>query len=68
MAGQGHRTCGLLVAGLVGLAQGPDSEMVPARAVGSSQFKPIDDAPGSYVKIRSSGAPMQRQSSVKPAA
>jgi hypothetical protein len=30
-----------------------DSETVPARAVGSSQFKPIEDAPGSYVKIRS---------------
>ena len=30
-----------------------DSETVLARAVGSSQFKPIEDAPGSYVKIRS---------------
>jgi polyhydroxyalkanoate synthase len=30
-----------------------DPETVPARAVGSSKFKPIEDAPGSYVKIRS---------------
>jgi polyhydroxyalkanoate synthase subunit PhaC len=30
-----------------------DSDTVPARAVGSGQFKPIEDAPGSYVKIRS---------------
>ena len=29
-----------------------DSETVPARVVGSGQFKPIEDAPGSYVKIR----------------
>ena len=30
-----------------------DSETVSARAVGGGQFKPIEDAPGSYVKIRS---------------
>jgi polyhydroxyalkanoate synthase subunit PhaC len=30
-----------------------DSGTVPARAIGSGQFKPIEDAPGSYVKIRS---------------
>jgi polyhydroxyalkanoate synthase len=30
-----------------------DSETVPARAVDSGKFKPIEDAPGSYVKIRS---------------
>jgi polyhydroxyalkanoate synthase len=30
-----------------------DSETVPARVVGSGKFKPIEDAPGSYVKIRS---------------
>jgi polyhydroxyalkanoate synthase subunit PhaC len=30
-----------------------DSDTVPARAIGSGQFKPIEDAPGSYVKIRS---------------
>ena len=30
-----------------------DSDTVPARAIGGGQFKPIEDAPGSYVKIRS---------------
>src|ERR1700754_2508528 len=29
-----------------------DSERVPARAVGSEQMPPIEDAPGSYVKVR----------------
>ena len=35
------------------LLRAQDSETVPARAVGNGQFKPIEDAPGSYVKIRS---------------
>jgi polyhydroxyalkanoate synthase subunit PhaC len=30
-----------------------DSDTVPARAIGSGQFKPIEDAPGSYAKVRS---------------
>ena len=30
-----------------------DSDTVPARAIGPGQFKPIEDAPGSYVKIKS---------------
>ena len=30
-----------------------DSETVAARVVGSGQFRPIEDAPGSYVKIKS---------------
>jgi polyhydroxyalkanoate synthase len=30
-----------------------DSDTAPARAIGGGQFKPIEDAPGSYVKIRS---------------
>jgi polyhydroxyalkanoate synthase len=29
-----------------------DAERVPARAVGSEQMPPIEDAPGSYVKVR----------------
>ena len=32
-------------------AQG--AEMVPARAIGGGKLKPIEDAPGSYVKVRS---------------
>ena len=31
---------------------GIDSEEVPARAVGSEAFPPIEDAPGSYVRVR----------------
>jgi len=31
---------------------GIDSEEVPARAVGSKDFPPIEDAPGSYVRVR----------------
>ena len=30
-----------------------ESRMVPARKVGSSKYKPIEDAPGSYVKVKS---------------
>jgi polyhydroxyalkanoate synthase len=30
-----------------------DSEMVPARAVGGGKLKPVEDAPGSYVKVKS---------------
>ena len=29
-----------------------DAEPVPARAVGSATTPPIEDAPGSYVKVR----------------
>ena len=29
-----------------------DAEMVPARAVGTSAMPPIEDAPGSYVRVR----------------
>jgi polyhydroxyalkanoate synthase subunit PhaC len=29
-----------------------DAERVPARAVGSEEMPPIEDAPGSYVKVR----------------
>jgi len=29
-----------------------DAEQVPARAVGSEEMPPIEDAPGSYVKVR----------------
>jgi polyhydroxyalkanoate synthase len=29
-----------------------DAELVPARAVGSEELPPIEDAPGSYVKVR----------------
>ncbi len=29
-----------------------DAEMVPARAIGGGAFEPIEDAPGSYVKVR----------------
>ena len=28
------------------------SETAPARAIGSAKLKPIEDAPGSYVKVR----------------
>ena len=31
---------------------GLDAERVPARAVGSKEMPPIEDAPGSYVKVR----------------
>ena len=29
-----------------------DGETVPARQPGSERYKPIEDAPGSYVKVR----------------
>jgi len=29
-----------------------DNETVPARTVGSGRLKPLEDAPGSYVKVR----------------
>ena len=29
------------------------ADMVPARKIGSNKFRPIEDAPGSYVKVRS---------------
>jgi poly[(R)-3-hydroxyalkanoate] polymerase subunit PhaC len=32
-----------------------DGKTVPARETGSDKFKPIEDAPGSYVKVRSWG-------------
>ncbi|NOJ40464.1 PHA/PHB synthase family protein [Bradyrhizobium australiense] len=32
--------------------EGIDPERVPARAVGSEEMPPIEDAPGSYVKVR----------------
>src|SRR5215218_1895650 len=32
--------------------EGLDSEKVPARGVGSDELPPIEDAPGSYVKVR----------------
>ena len=30
-----------------------DNEMVPARKVGAGKLKPIEAAPGSYVRVRS---------------
>jgi polyhydroxyalkanoate synthase len=30
-----------------------EAEMVPARAIGGGKLKPIEDAPGSYVKVKS---------------
>ena len=30
-----------------------DNKLVPARKVGSKMYKPIEDAPGSYVKMKS---------------
>ena len=30
-----------------------DAEMVPARTIGGGKLKPIEDAPGSYVKVKS---------------
>jgi len=30
-----------------------NAEMVPARKIGSDKYKPIEDAPGSYVKVKS---------------
>ena len=32
--------------------KGRDAEMVPARKAGGGKLKPIEDAPGSYVKVR----------------
>ena len=32
--------------------EGLDAEMVPARAVGSEAMPPLEDAPGSYVRVR----------------
>ncbi len=32
--------------------EGLDAERVPARAVGSQELPPLEDAPGSYVKVR----------------
>ena len=31
---------------------GIDAEQVPARAVGTDALPPIEDAPGSYVRVR----------------
>ena len=49
----GERASRLVVAGLARLAQGQDAETVPARAIGGGKLKPIEDAPGSYVKVKS---------------
>ena len=35
--------------------KGHAAETVPARAIGSEKFRPTEDAPGSYVKVRSWG-------------
>jgi len=35
--------------------KGHDAETVPTRAIGNDKFKPTEDAPGSYVKVRSWG-------------
>jgi poly[(R)-3-hydroxyalkanoate] polymerase subunit PhaC len=32
--------------------KGPDDATVPARSIGGGKFQPIEDAPGSYVKVR----------------
>jgi len=32
--------------------EGLDSEQVPARAIGAGKLKPIEDAPGSYVRVK----------------
>ena len=46
LARKGDRTSGLLVAGLVRLAQAAGSTEVPAREPGGGKLKPIEDAPG----------------------
>ena len=51
--GQGRRgTQGIVVAELAGMARRIDAEEVPARKVGGEALPPIEDAPGSYVKVR----------------
>ena len=41
-----------MVAGLARLAQEAERAEVPARVPGDGKLKPIEDAPGSYVKVR----------------
>ena len=53
MARRGEGASGLLVAGLARLAQGARTRTeVPAREPGGGVLKPIEDAPGRYVKVR----------------
>ena len=53
LAREGHGASGLLVAGLAGLAQAAGPRRRCRRAQpGGGKFKPIEDAPGSYVKVR----------------
>ncbi len=52
MAGDGDGASRLVVAGLARLADGLDGKTVPARTIGGGKLEPIEDAPGSYVKVR----------------
>ena len=48
-----HRAQGIVVAGLArNGSESIDAETVPARAVGTEAMPPIEDAPGSYVRVR----------------
>ena len=47
-----HGAQGIVVAGLAQWLESIDAEEVPARAVGSEAMPPIEDAPGSYVRVR----------------
>jgi hypothetical protein len=40
---------------------------VPARRIGKGKLQPIEDAPGSYVRVKGrSGAPIRSLSSISP--
>ena len=53
LAGQGRGASGLLVAATGSTGSRPQGATeVPAREPGGGKLKPIEDAPGSYVKVR----------------
>ena len=52
VAQDGQGASRLLVARLAHWLKSQDDEKVPARTIGGGKFKPIEDAPGSYVRVR----------------
>ena len=52
LAGEGEGASRLVVAGLARLAQGAEFGRSGRARPGGGKLKPIEDAPGSYVKVR----------------
>ena len=52
VAGRGQGASGLVVAGLAPWLKQHEPAEVPARKPGGGKLKPIEDAPGTYVKVR----------------